>query len=400
MLKLLFIISCCSLEIANLAIADKHMENFMEKLKQQQFHEADLILRNITDINVIYDISKNVLNYSYTNETITKIWFLEKITSIDYKWYDKLELPQLFDLLKALQEEKALGRNPNIINLRRNLEFLMIKKCVFYFKLIILNKNYESLKKLDEALSFLGLAKIQHLARLCIKQVYGLILHSKLLKRLDLNSSIKEFKAYLFIEFFKRLKKQKALNLNLEYKLALNLRYILENNNITVSNKLYYDLVNIKLSLNPEIRSLIFAKTFCIRSQSFRYLHSFRHNHYNVSFNHNSSSLWQTHLFDDKLILENAFSQQLIYNNYLQSLSDRYLYEFHLKPLPGSNSFVLENIISHQVLCLDGATQVVWSEVPQNAGAGFMSNQSNTINNCLWSLNDCSGLKRILVNEI
>lgn len=363
--------------------------NFISKLQQKHIQKAADFLENTTNTpQTLYDINMELLNHE---GALIKLMFFEKIYSKHYKWYQALDIKRITKLYQTLENDKQLIVFPKIREILNDIEFSIIHKASVQFKNCVIFKKSSEFNNLTEDLSTLPLSILTRCIKLSVSTTYGLIIHSKLLKRLGLEMNLNKTKIIYFIEFFKELKKQNALTLNLIYKLALSLKHILVSYNFQNDRILNHLLINVKQSLPADIQILIFSTSLCIRSQNTNlYLSSSRtDNTFRLSPQLNDSSMWQTYIFEQKLILESKSSAIEIFVNYNHNLNDNFN-DYHLKPVT-NDSYKLQNSLINQILCLRNST-LIW----QN---NTLELQKNNNSNCLWSINNCTTLKRFLSHE-
>ena len=363
--------------------------NFTNKLQQKHLQQAAEILKNITEPQTLYEISLELLNHK---ESLIKLMFLEKIYFSNYKWYQALDIQQSLKLQQAIEGDKELILYAKMKDMLNNIEFNIISKASVELKNCLILKNLDKFNNLTNELSSLPLTILGRCIKLSLSSTYGLILHSKLLKRLNLFINLNRAKLVYFIELFKELQNQNALSINLIYKLTLSLRYILSHYNFENDRILNLALINIKQSLPKYIRLLIFSTNICIVPLNTNsYLSCQTDTTFRLSSDLNDdSSLWLTYIFEQKIILESKTTAVEIFVNYNHNLNDNFN-NYHLKPIT-IESYKLQNSLTNQMLCLRNSV-IVW----QNASQLNTNNNNNT--NCLWSINNCTSLKRFLINE-
>ena len=255
-----------------------------------------------------------------------------------------------------MESDKDFISYTKIKDILNNIEFNIISKASVQLKNFLNLKNLNEFNNLTNDLSSLPLEILERCIKMSLSNTYGLILHSKLLERLNLFINLNITKLVYFIELFKELKKQNALSLNLIYKLTLSLSYILNHYNFENDRILNHSLMNIKQSLPKDIRLLIFSTNICIALLNTNlYLSCQTDKTFRISSNLNDdSSLWWTYMFQQKIVLKSKTTAIEIYVNYNCNLNDNFN-DYHLKPVT-IESYKLQNSLTNQMLCLRNST--------------------------------------------
>lgn len=376
------LILCAVLLLLPNSVQVHNVDEFMEKLQNKRIHEAELILRNVTDINALYEMSLRLLTLK---NPLIELMFFGKIIDGNHNWHQGLEIAQDVQLWQALSSNLDLLQFERMQMFLTSLENGMGQKSAEQLKLLLLHKDLKGFDILTQQLSPLSLQFLFRTLRLSLAQTYGLISHSKLLKRLNLFGNLNEAKVVYFIVFFKQLKEQKALSPTLTYKLALSLRHLMDSQ---LEQAIHLHLTNLKQALPSPIVVLVFSKKLCLSNRELWYLNSLKDNPFSLSVAATDSSCFASYTLENKLILKAKSSNLEIFINYSHNLNDN-LNDYHLKPAAATaHAYILFNARTNQMLCLKSG-KTVW----------LNTLRSDNIN-CLWTLNNCTSLKRFLANEI
>lgn len=360
------------------------VENFMDKLQNNQLRVAENMLKNITTIENLYEISLKILKLE---NGLIKLMFFNIINENHYNWPQSLDINKLLDIWRALKLDFQLLEFKNMTKFLKELELNLIEKCALKIKFCLILNHFKEFEYITKELNILNKELLQQIVNLSLNKTYGLILAEKILKRLNLTKDLNKIKILYFIEFYKHFKNQEGLNLALIYKISLNLRYILFNYDFN-DNDLYFNLINLKQSLPSDISLLVFSKQICIKPQSLesQYLTAKEDNDaFVLNATASENIIWLSYIFENKLILESKLNNLEIFINYSYNLNDNFN-EYHLKPVT-ANSYILLNTKTQNILCL------------RNFQTFWQNTMELDISNCLWSLNNCTSLKRFLINE-
>lgn len=382
-----FFIILLILQIVNTSAYSQNtslVDKFLDKLQGKRFQQAQEILKNITEIEVLHEISINL--FEKQHDPLIKLMFFSLINNNNYKWLEALNSEQIIKLWQAFKLDLKLLDFKITKNFLKDLEFTLIQKCALHLKCLIIQKNFKDFEMFTLDLSSLPKDILHKTVKLSLTKTYGLILHSKLLKRLNLHTNLNVTKILYFIEFYKELKAQKALNLNLCYKLALSLRYLLENFCV-YDQQIKLQLINLKQSLPSNILLIVFSQNVCLSPENLKsyFLASCQGNLFNLTLAINDNSVWLSFIFENKLILESKSNNFKIFINYNHKFSDNFN-EYHLKPLTATD-YILVNSVTNKILC------------QKNAATFWQNYLDLDKTNCLWIINNCTSLKRFLVNE-